>query len=305
MWSTLWLGFLLVLIIIAVLWFLVAKRDRGIPAIVAAALTLIFLVSLVLSCTTIVGTRQVGIVTKWNKPTGETFDAGLHWVLPWTDVHEMDAAIQNDVYNGDNRIQVRLGNNSTALADVNIRWEIVQDQADELFQQYKEFGNVRSNLVERNLRTALNEAFTKFDPLAGDPKAPVDANGKPTGAPAPAPVTLTTVTTDALNLMKQKSGNQVTILDLSIPVIDYDDNTEQKINAINAARADTTRAEQEAKTATQRRLAAEELSRQPVPDLKIAIAACVNKMAETGQSLNCFPLGTNVVPTLSVPNPAG
>ena len=305
MWSTLFLAILFIVTVVALfVWWKIPLREEdsyssrvnekknGYALITAAVAGIVFLIALVFSCTSIVGTRQVGIVTKWNKPTGETFDSGLHFILPWTDVHEMDAAIQNDVYNGDRRIQVRLGNNSTALADANIRWEIVQDQADELFQQYKTFDNVRSNLIERNLRTALNEAFLKFDPLAGEP-----AKGDPPNA------TLSTVTADALELLKQKSGDQVRILDLSIPVIDYDDNTEQKINAINAARAETTRAEQDKKTAEQRAEAAKILANQPVPNLAISIAACVNKMAETGQNLNCFPIGGNVLPTLDIPMP--
>ena len=114
---------------------------------------------------------------------------------------------------------------------------------------------------------------------------------------------LNSVTQNALALMRDKSGDQVEIIDLSIPVIDYDDNTEQRINAINAARAETTKAEQDAKTAEQRAAAAKVLANQPVPNLSIAIAACVNKMAETGQNLNCFPIGSNVVPTLAIPNP--
>lgn len=256
-------------------------------AIGTGVIALIFVIT---ASVNIVGTRQVGIVTSFGKPTGETLSNGLHIKAPWVTVNEMDAAIQNDVYNGDGRIQVRLGNDSVALADANIRWQIVQDQADELFQQYKTFDNVRSNLIERNLRTAMNEAFTEFDPLVGDE----DGQNN-----------LTAVTRKALELLQQKAGDQVQILDLSIPVIDYDDKTEERINAINQSRAQTTQAEQDAKTAEQRRKAAEVLAGQPVPDLKIAIAACVNRMAETGVSLNCYPIGANVVPTLAIPNPAG
>lgn len=280
---------LVVAVLAALVWVISKNDDTQFGSFMVGVLaTILAVVFFVVASSNIVGTRQVGIVTSFGKPTGETLSNGYHWLAPWKKVAEMDAAIQNDVYNGDRRIQVRLGNNSTALADVNIRWQIRQDQADELFQQYKTFDNVRSNLVERNLRTALNEAFTKFDPLAADDDGKNNLNA---------------VTADALSLIRQKSGNQVEILDLSVPVIDYDDNTEQRINAINAARAQTTQAEQDAKTAVQRRLAAEELARQPVPDLKIAIAGCVNKMAETGQSLNCFPIGANVVGTLDIPNP--
>lgn len=259
------------------------------PAFVTAAAALvIFAIIAIFACTVIVGTRQTGIVTKWNRPTGETMQNGLHFKLPWTDVHEMDTAIQNDVYNGDKRIAIRLCNNSTAYADANVRWQINQNEADELFVQYKTFDGVRSNLVERNLRTALNEAFTAcFDPLSSD----AEKNNLP-------------ATVDkAKKTLQDKAGDQVEILDISVPIIDYDDNTEQRINAINGARADYTRAEQEAKTAAQKRAAAEELAKQPVPDLKIAIAACVNKMAETGQSLNCYPIGGGVLPTIEVPHP--
>lgn len=282
---------LLVLVIAVLTWVVSKDDDTQFGAFLVGAVSLVLaVVFFVTASSNIVGTRQVGIVTSFGKPTGETLSNGYHWLAPWKKVAEMDAAIQNDVYNGDRRIQVRLGNNSTALADVNVRWQIQADQADELFQQYKTFDNVRSNLVERNLRTALNEAFTKFDPLAPDTKGDNNLNA---------------VTADALRLIREKSGNQVEILDLSVPVIDYDDNTEQRINQINAARAETTRAEQDAKTAEQRRKAAEVLAGQPVPDLKIAIAACVNKMAESGQSLNCFPIGADVVGTLPIPNPAG
>ena len=283
---------LVVLVIAAAVWFVNRDEDVQFPAFIVGAIALILtFVFFISASANIVGTRQVGIVTNFGKPTGETLSNGLHWLAPWKKVEEMDAAIQNDVYNGDSRIQVRLGNNSTALADVNIRWNIKQDAADELFRQYKTFGNVRSNLIERNLRTALNEAFTKFDPLAGEP------------LPGQPRVDLNSVTQNALALMRDKSGDQVEIIDLSIPVIDYDDNTEQRINAINAARAETTKAEQDAKTAEQRAAAAKVLANQPVPNLSIAIAACVNKMAETGQNLNCFPIGSNVVPTLAIPNP--
>lgn len=283
---------LVVLVIAAAVWFVSRDEDVQFSAFIAGAIALILtFVFFISASANIVGTRQVGIVTNFGKPTGETLSNGLHWLAPWKKVEEMDAAIQNDVYNGDSRIQVRLGNNSTALADVNIRWNIKQDAADELFRQYKTFGNVRSNLIERNLRTALNEAFTKFDPLAGEP------------LPGQPRVDLNSVTQNALALMRDKSGDQVEIIDLSIPVIDYDDNTEQRINAINAARAETTKAEQDAKTAEQRAAAAKVLANQPVPNLSIAIAACVNKMAETGQSLNCYPIGSNVVPTLAIPNP--
>lgn len=263
-----------------------ATKEPGAVGIAGIA-GILFIITAAVACTTVVGTRQVGIVTRWNKPTGEVLNNGLHFIAPWTDVHEMDAAIQNDVFNGQHRIQVRLGNNSTAQADANIRWQIKSEDASDLFVQYKTFDGVRSNLVERNLRVALNEAFASYDPLAVKNLE---------SSPLPA------ISTHALELLRAKVGNQIEIIDVSVPTIDYDEQTEQRINAINQARADTTKAEQDAKTAVQKRAAAEELAKMPAPDLRIGVAACLNKMAESGANLACWPIGSGVLPTLSVPS---
>lgn len=265
------------------------REAGGAATMVGSFAIVVAVIFLLFGLFTIVGTRQVGIVTSFNKPTGETFSNGLHFKAPWVNVTEFDAAVQNDVYNGDNRISVRLGNNSTALADANIRWQIKQDAADELFVQYKTFDGVKSNLIDRNLRVALNESFGGFDPLAPENEAKTN--------------NLAAVTTKSLKLLREKVGDQVEILDVSVPIIDYDEQTEQRINAINGSKADQTRALIEAQTAETRANAAKALANMPPPDLRIAISACLNKMAETGNNLNCLPIGGGVVPTLSIPSP--
>lgn len=254
-------------------------------ALVSGALTVLLVV---VASVNIVGTRQVGIATSFGRPTGATYGNGLHFTPPWVEVHEMDGAVQIDTYEGDRRIAVRLGNNSTALADASIRWQIEEHAAPELFQQYKTFDGVRVNLIERNLRVALNEAFAAYDPL--DKKNLEES-------PLPG------IAAQALTLLRSKVGDQVEILDVSVPTIDFDDKTEDRINQVNAERAKTTAAAQEVLTNEQKRLAAEKLAGMAPPDLRIAIANCVNKMAESGQSLNCYPIGGNALPTIAVPNP--
>ena len=175
---------------------------------------------------------------------------GFHFKSPLVKVHEMDGAVQIDTYQGDSRIAVRLGNNSTALADASIRWQIKQDAADELFVQYKTFDGVRVNLIERNLKVALNEAFASFDPLA-------TKNLETSPLPA--------ISKDALDLLRDKVGSEVEIIDVSVPTIDYDDKTEERINQINEERANTTKAGQEVETNKKRREAAEELAKMPPP----------------------------------------
>lgn len=273
----------------AVAFTILTKTRDPLPKLVAGVSAVLFVVATLMSTLVIVGTRQVGIATAFNKPTGQTYGNGLHFVAPWVQVHEMDGAIQIDTYQGDNRIAVRLGNNSTAFADASIRWQIKQDEADELFVQYKTFDGVRVNLIERNLKVALNEAFAAFDPLA---EKNLDKSPLPD------------ISEEALKLLRDKVGTEVDILDVSVPTIDYDESTENRINQINEERANTTKAAQEVQTNEQRRAAAEKLANMPPPDLRIAIANCVNKMAETGNNLNCFPIGQGVTPILEVPNPS-
>lgn len=251
--------------------------------IIAAGLTLIAVVFAILGSFTIVGTRQVGIVTSFSRPTGTTLDNGLHAKWFWQNVNEMDAAIQIDKYVGDRRIKVRLGNSSTADADASIRWQIRQDAADALFVQYKTFDNVRVNLVERNLQVALNEVFASFDPLA-----PQNLDTSP----------LPALSAKALNLLREKVGNQVEILDVSVPVIDFDDATEGKINQLNAERANTAVALQAQKTAEAQKRANEIIASSVANDPNVVVSNCVTRALDKGISpLGCWP-STSVVPTV-------
>lgn len=258
-------------------------QARGGFRVIALGLVVAAVLFAILGSFTIVGTRHVGIVTSFGRPTGATLDNGLHPKPFWQNVSEMDAAIQIDKYDGDRRIKVRLGNSSTALADASIRWQIKQDAADELFVQYKEFNNVRVNLVERNLAVALNEVFASFDPLA-----PQNLDTSP----------LPGLSTKALELLRQKVGNQVEILDVSVPVIDFDDATEGKINELNAERAKTSVALQAQKTAEAQKRANEIIASSVANDPNVVVSNCINKALDKGISpLGCWP-GTSAVPTI-------
>lgn len=261
------------------------RAARAGSRMLAVILTVLALLFAVLGSFTIVGTRQIGIVTSFNRPTGVTLDNGLHFKWFWQTTNEMDAAIQIDRYVGDKRIKVRLGNSSTADADASIRWQIKQSAADSLFVQYKTFDNVRINLVERNLQVALNEVFASFDPLA-----PQNLDTSP----------LPALSKQAMELLKAKVGDQVEILDVSVPVIDFDDNTEGKINQLNAERASTAVAKQAQQTADAQAEANRKLASSVSNDPNVIVANCISKALDKGISpLGCWP-GNGVVPTIPV-----
>lgn len=296
-WQTYFVGFFLILAVLAALLSLIprarpeattAERQRAQAArvggrLLAIGCVVIALLFAILGSFTIVGTRAVAIVTSFNRPTGTTLDNGVHPKWFWQSTSEMDAAIQIDKYVGDHRIKVRLGNSSTADADASVRWQIRQDAADELFVQYKTFDNVRVNLVERNLQVALNEVFASFDPLA-----PQNLDTSP----------LPALSVSAKNLLTQKVGNQVEILDVSVPVIDFDDNTEGKINQLNAERANTAVAKQAKQTAIAQGEANRELASSVSNDPNVIVANCISKALDKGISpLGCWP-ANGVVPTI-------
>lgn len=241
-------------------------------------------------CFTIVGTRQIAIVTTFGRPNGVSLNNGFHAKWPWQMTHQMDGAVQIDKYvkvgSHDERIMVRLGNQSTALADVSIRWQLKQHAAPELFQQYKTFDNVRVNLIERNLSVALNEVFAAFNPL--DPQN-LDVSPLPSLAKR------------AADIMRQDVGGQVDIFDVNVPTIQYDQGTEDKINQLNQQRAQTSIAVEAQRTAEAQAKANEILSRSISNDPNVVVQNCITAAINKGISpLGCWP-GSSALPTIPVP----
>ncbi|YCU48001.1 SPFH domain-containing protein [Mycobacteroides abscessus] len=279
MWFFIILMFVAVIAVIVGLF--MRDEERAASFVIAVIAGFIGLIFLVFASTTVVGTRQIGIETKFGRPTGTTLSNGLHLKSPVTEVTEMDGAVQIDQHTGDHRIKVRLGNSSTADADVSVRWQIKPDAAPELFVQYKTFDNVRTNLVTRNLQVALNEVFASFDPLAAQ---------NLTQSPLPG------LSEKAKVILAAKVGDQVDILDVAVPTIDYDDGTEQKINQLNQERAATAVAEQAKKTAVEQAKANGELAGSVSHDPNVLVSKCLDIAREKGLPLLCWP--TPVMPTI-------
>ncbi|MDA2889484.1 SPFH domain-containing protein [Mycolicibacterium sp. BiH015] len=257
-----------------------AGKTRGARiAVVSGGLTVLVLI---LGCTTIVSTRNIGVVTTMGRPSG-TLSNGLHVKAPWQKVTEMDGAIQIDNHTGEYATTVRLGNNSTAYVDNSVRWRIQPAAADELFLDYRDFANVRENLVTRELRAALNEVFSDFDPLA-----PENVEGTDIQA----------LGDDVAENLRAKVGDQVDIINVIIPLVSYDEATQGRINALNAERANTRVAEQRAKTAAAEARANEILAASVSDSPNVLVSKCLDAAREAAISpLGCWP-NTSVVPTV-------
>lgn len=247
------------------------EGGRRIVQLLAIACGALGVVSLFLASFDIVGTRNVGIVTQFGRPVGERAN-GIAWHAPWQMITDMDAAIQLQSFEGNNyddpgtAVKVRLGNNSSAFVESNLNWRIREEAAGKMFQDYRTFENIRQNLVDKQLQVALSKHFAVFNPQQ-----------QTQGADLPGIAAL--VKRD----LQDAVGSEIEIIDVRVPGIFYDKDTQSRIDQFNQEAQNTKNAEQKVKTAEQDRLAAEQRAAQAPPDLRIAVFNCINSMVTAGK----------------------
>ena len=241
---------------------------------VGAALLALGVIIGAVGSTTIVQPRTVGVKVALGKPTGVVGN-GFHAKAPWEKVEKLDGSVQNDVYAGDSSISVRLGNNSRATVDASIQWQLKTDEAMQVFLDYKTFEGIQSNLVDRNFRTALNEAFAGYDPL--NYSSP-EEGGK----------ALSELSAKVQKNMEAKVGKQIEVRSVSLPLIAFDEATQKRIDDLQSESAKTRVANQKKETSKAEAEANETLEKS-VTD-KTLTSKCLDIVAESGQSpIGCFP----------------
>lgn len=234
---------------------------------------------LIFSTLVIVPTREVGIKLAFAKPIG-TLSNGIHVKAPWHNVEHMDAAIQTDNHvkdggetsNGEHSLScvtTRIAHQAVACVDVTIRWRIIDEQAAQLFQDYRTFGNVRDSLVTRDLNSAVNTTMETYDVLS------VDADGQAT-APE-----LSQVAKDVMNEMNAQIGDQIEVLQVIIPVVHFDDATQSRVNALQSQIAQTRIAEQAERTAIAQAKANRELAASVSNDPNVLVSKCLDLLNES------------------------
>lgn len=290
MWAT---GFIIIFALIfiaALIGFFVGKPDvKAGAALIAIVAFIIGGAITVFTSAVVVPTREIGIVTTFGKPNGELSN-GLHWTAPWQSVTNMDGAIQLEKFDGDHAMTVRLGNNSTANANVTIQWRLNPADAPELFLDYRTFDNIRDNLVNKELSVALNTEFAKFDPLA-----PGAADGAP----------LVTISGDVQGDVQRAVGKRVEIQKVFVPLVAFDGNTQDRINALNIEKANTRVAEQRESTAAADARANGVLSASVSNDPNVLVSKCLDAAAKAQTSpIGCWPGSAQAgLPVVTIPAP--
>jgi len=266
----------------------------------AGAVGAFALLMLLLSSLTLVGTKDIGVVTSFGRPTG-SLSNGIHVKAPWERVTSLDAAVQTDSFTqgGKDRydcVTVRVARQATACVDVSIKWQIRQAAADSLFQNYRGFDRIRDALVTRELRQAINNQFSAYDPLA------INANGDPAQA------SLTELAVKVQDQLRSQIGDQIDVQNVIIPVMHFDNDTQSRINALQAQVAQTRIAQQAKLTAQAQAEANQALAASVSNDPGVLQSKCLDLMQEAlnkGQNIQplafqCLPTGTSATATIPV-----
>lgn len=192
-----------------------ANGEKGVGAVIFSIA--LFLGAGMIAATTMgaVTTRNVGVVTSFNKPTGEIKQAGLYTTAPWKQVHEMDLAWQTASY----PIEVQAAAGTTVGLDVYPRWRIVPEKAPELFQNYRSFDGVVNNLFKTELRDSANKLFATYNPLNNiDVKTGQPIKGKEAWA------------AELKADLENRLAGQIVFERVAIPTIAPDPKTQEKLN---------------------------------------------------------------------------
>ncbi|MFT3877523.1 MAG: SPFH domain-containing protein [Propioniciclava sp.] len=218
----------------------------------------------------IVPPRQIGIPITFGL-TGDPLQSGPHLRAPWTSVELMDMTIQVDDNLGDDRTEVRLGNQSVAFVQNQVRWSVKSEAATELFAAHKSFDNIGRAIEEPEVFSALSKAMAGYDPL--DPSRPDNA----------------TLEVEVKRAMEAELNDRLVIHSVKIQKIDFDALTQSRLDALLAEQGNTRIAEQKQRTAEKEaeanRILAESVSNDP----NVIVANCLKDVS--GAAPGTFPAG--------------
>lgn len=274
-------------LLIAVGGFIVLRsaNEKGRVGGVIAISMIVGIGLLAMSSLTIVPPRTVGVTVAFGKPVN-VIGNGIHFKAPWASVEKLDGAVQNDVYSGANAVDVRLGNNSKATADASIQWQLDTDKTMSVFLDYRTFENIQQNLVDRNFRAAMNEVMADYNPLDSIEAA---QGGSDLGG----------LSSKVLEKMQERVGEQINVKSVTIPIINFDESTQKRIDELQQETARTRIAEQKKETSKAESDANKILEKSL--NEETLISKCLDIVAKNGQSpIGCFPGNGGTVPIKNV-----
>lgn len=262
---------------------------------------LLALLFTLLASTTVVGARNVGVEKFFSATTGRTLDAGFHMKAPWHSVQDIDATIQAEEYSTKDPILVKIGDQGEAKVALAYRWRINPDGAPNIYKDYRKADDinqaVRKALVSTNIKAALNEELSAYNPLEG---VQINASMSPSEI---AKVTIPPIPYAELNEAVKKNlegkidnlGDLIEIQSVTISYIQLPESTQKKINEFNTKVQASKNALIDIAIKAAQSSANEKLSKSVDNSPNVLVSKCLDALAEgefqAPAGFSCWPGG--------------
>ena len=154
-----------------------------------------------------------------------------------------------------------------------------------MYLDYREFERIHTDLVDREFRASVNAVLARYNPL--------DAEAIAEGG-----IDLSAFADDIKKDMQKRMGKSVEVRSVALPIINYDQDTQRKIDQLQTEVANTRAAEQSKNTA--REIAkANEILRRSLSD-EVLSQRCIEAAEKVGAApVGCIK-GSNATPLVDM-----
>lgn len=270
---------------------------------IGAGIAAVAVITVALTCFTIVSTKNIGVVSTFGRPTGTTLSNGLHLKAPWNKVTELDGTVQTDEYRGEDCIYVRIGDGSRACVTLANRWRIVPERGDTIFTDFRSddpTDSFRKAIVSTQLKAAVQKVMGEYNPIAklqavGGSETAADVNFSPD---------YDAISTSIEAEVRARLGGEplAEVISITVSYVSLSDSTQAKIDDFIAAIGETRVAQQQKETAQARAEANRILSSSVSNDPNVLVSRCLDLLADMVQQgepvpagFSCWPGSNNAV----------
>lgn len=263
----------------------------GAVALVLAAILLIG------SVCTVVTAKNAGVLVSFGKVSEKTLAPGLHGKLPWQKVIEIDGTLKTDKYEGDSCIRVRIGDGSEACVGLTNRWNVVETEADRVYQDYKSNDPTESfkdSLISSELMASVQLAMGDYNPVAQFNSADRDASSVDLSFSPDYNAVAKAIEDDMRKKLKERAGDGEAlgeIQSITMSSMSLSSTTQTKLDDYVAAIGDTRIAEQKKQTAAAQADANRLLASSVSNDPNVLVSKCMDTLADASDKEYQLPAG--------------
>lgn len=224
--------------------------------------------------------KSIGVPQAFGAVSGGVMNPGVHFTWqPWISTTNVDETVQTTTFEGKNCLDVRIGGQQSACADVTIQWQILPGAAEGLYEDYANQGNLMSEItnavVVREFKQVVNSTLGDYNPIT-DVQNVSSTNSATSQFTQFGP----TILAD----MQKDIGDRILVTSVFLPKITYDQAVENALQSIQTANANYAVATENVKVNQEKAAAYLKLGD---PTLAQLVAQCITEAgANAGQ---CIP----------------